>query len=65
MSDYRVEAATKEEWAARALAAEERLAKAVDTLVRIVRGDDDAHNWAIWTLAELRGLINENQKSDR
>lgn len=65
MTDYRVEAATKEEWAARALAAEAKLAKAVDTLVRIVRGDDDAHNWAIWTLAELRGLINENQKSDR
>ena len=68
MSDYRIEAATKEEWAARALAAEERLAKAVDTLERIVRGDDDAHNWAIWTLAELKGMTGdkiENQKGDR
>lgn len=68
MSDYRIEAATKDEWAARALAAEARLAKATDTLARIVRGDDDAHNWAIWTLAELKGLTggrDENQKSDR
>lgn len=32
-----------------------KLAKATDTLARIVRGDDDAHNWAIWTLAELKG----------
>lgn len=32
MSDYRIEAATKEEWAARALAAEERLAKSVELL---------------------------------
>jgi predicted nucleic acid-binding Zn-ribbon protein len=30
---------------------EAKLAKATDTLARIVRGDDDAHNWAIWTLA--------------
>lgn len=34
---------------------EAKLAKATDTLARIVRGDDDANNWAIWTLAELRG----------
>jgi hypothetical protein len=34
---------------------EAKLAKATDTLVRIVRGDDDAHNYAIWTLAELKG----------
>lgn len=34
---------------------EAKLAKATDTLSRIVRGDDDAHNWAIWTLAELKG----------
>ena len=34
---------------------EAKLAKATDTLVRIVRGDDDAHNHAIWTLAELKG----------
>jgi len=34
---------------------EAKLAKATDTLVRIVRGDDDAHNWAIWTLGELKG----------
>lgn len=39
---------------------EAQLAKATDTLLRIVRGDDDAHNWAIhkfacrWTLAELK-----------
>ena len=42
--------------------AEERragLAKATDTLARIVRGDDDAHNWAIWTLAELKGETDE------
>lgn len=36
-------------------ALEAKLAKATDTLARIVRGDDDAHNWAIWTLAELTG----------
>ena len=35
---------------------EAKLAKATDTLARIVRGDDDAHNWAIWTLGELKGL---------
>ena len=40
---------------------EAQLAKATDTLLRIVRGDDDADNWAIhkfacrWTLAELKG----------
>ena len=34
---------------------EAKLAKATDTLSRIVRGDDDAHNWAIWTLSELTG----------
>lgn len=34
---------------------EAKLAKATDTLSRIVRGDDDADNWAIWTLAELKG----------
>ena len=34
MSDYRIEAATKEEWAERALAAEAKLAKAVETLKR-------------------------------
>ena len=38
---------------------EAKLAKATDTLVRIVRGDDDAHNWAIWTLGELKGGKNE------
>ena len=65
MTDYRIDAATKEEWAARAFAAEAKLAKAVDTLARIVRGDDDAHNWAIWTLAELKGGKHEDQKSDR
>lgn len=36
MSDYRIEAATKEEWAARALAAEAKLAEAVATLRRIM-----------------------------
>lgn len=34
---------------------EANLAKATDTLVRIVRGDEDADNWAIWTLGELKG----------
>ena len=38
---------------------EAKLAKSTDTLVRIVRGDDDAHNYAIWTLAELKGQKNE------
>lgn len=32
MTDYRIEAATKEEWAERALRAEVKLAKAVGTL---------------------------------
>jgi len=40
---------------------EAKLEMATDTLSRIVRGDDDAHNWDIhkfacrWTLAELKG----------
>ena len=40
-------------------AMEAKLAKATDTLARIVRGDDDAHNWAIWTLAELTGKTDD------
>jgi hypothetical protein len=32
MSDYRIESATKEEWANRALSAEAKLAKAVEAL---------------------------------
>jgi len=36
MSDYRVEAATKEEWAERALRAEAELAKAVADLAKAV-----------------------------
>ena len=36
MSDYRIEAATKEEWAERALRAEAKLAKAVADLAKAV-----------------------------
>jgi hypothetical protein len=35
MSDYRIEAATKEEWAIRAMNAETKLAKAVEYLRKI------------------------------
>jgi hypothetical protein len=37
MSDYRIEAATKEEWAIRAMNAETKLAKAVEALQKISR----------------------------
>ena len=38
MSDYRIEAATKEEWAIRALNAEAKLAKAMEALKNIAHG---------------------------
>ena len=62
MSDYRIEAATKEEWAERALAAEAKLAKAVEGLrfyggvmpVSFSPGQDGGAK-ARSTLAELTG----------
>lgn len=30
-----------------------KLAKAVEALSRVVRRDDDAFQWAVWTLAEI------------
>lgn len=30
-----------------------KLAKAVEALSRVVRKDQDAFNWAVWTLAEI------------
>lgn len=47
MTDYRIEAATKEEWANRALVAEAKLTKAVEAL----RG------WGTAVLAELGGEV--------
>ena len=55
MSDYRIEAATKEEWAARAFAAEERLAKALEALEKLDVGEGWAAQIARTTLAELTG----------
>ena len=43
----------------RMLEAEAKLARATDTLARIVRLDDDAHKWAIWTLAELKAKTDD------
>ena len=48
-----------DDMAARIEELEAKLAKATDTLARIVRGDDDAHNWAIWTLAKLKKETND------
>jgi len=62
MSDYRVEAASKEEWAERALRAEAKLAKAVEALQRISLGSQNSMTtkYALGrevrdTLAELKG----------
>lgn len=42
MSDYRIEAATKEEWAERALRAEAKLAKAAEALATIIDNNDSS-----------------------
>ena len=42
MSDYRIEAASKEEWAERALKAEAKLAKAMMVVEMIASADVDA-----------------------
>lgn len=74
MIDYRIEAATKEEWAERALRAEAKLAKAIDALEWIGSGKfegrvlvslppltllDKASYLARTTLANLKGNVNE------
>jgi len=35
------------------------LDQCTDTLKRIVRKDDDAYNWAVWTLGSMKGLDND------
>jgi len=63
MSDYRIEAATKKEWANRALVAEAKLAKAVEALRFIGQFNTVSNISTIWkvtdrartTLAELEG----------
>jgi hypothetical protein len=65
MSDYRIEAATKEEWANRALVAEAKLAKAVEALREIAGSVPYADNpWhiALAALAELEGGGERDQK---
>jgi hypothetical protein len=53
MSDYRIDAATKEEWAIRALNAEAKLAKAVGALREILtRWDTPA-----WKDVEATGYV--------
>jgi len=66
MSDYRIEAATKEEWAIRAMNAETKLAKAVEALQkigktysadgsRLVHSDKQIINMVYIVLVELEG----------
>lgn len=67
MTDYMIDAATKEEWAARAFAAEAKLAVAVEALERIASGalsgyvltsnppQDPAEAAARAALAEIKG----------
>ena len=46
MSDYRVDAATKEEWAERAFAAEGRVSMLVDNLIALksyLKNNDDSY----------------------
>ena len=38
------------------------LAQCTDTLKRIVRKDDDAYNWAVWTLGSLKGLVDDQDR---
>jgi hypothetical protein len=53
MSDYRIEAATKEEWALRALKAEAKLAKTVKALEFYAYVDDDQGALARQALEEI------------
>ena len=67
MTDYRIEAASKEEWAERALRAEAKLAKAKDFVLRTLRyagnnGDDFLANKACAALAELKGETDETKR---
>jgi hypothetical protein len=61
MTDYRIEAATKEEWAERALRAEAKLAKAVEAAFYegFYEGNEGGRVSPAWkqsdALAELKG----------
>jgi hypothetical protein len=63
MSDYRIEAATKEEWAVRALIAEAKLAKAMKAMQFWSQAQepdvDAAINLMQATIAELKGETND------
>ena len=63
MSDYRIEAGTREEWAVRALKAEAKLAKAMKAMQFWSQAQepdvDAAINLMQATIAELKGETND------
>ena len=64
MSDYRVEAASKEDWAERALKAEAKLAKAMMVVEMIASADVDAVlGQAVDLSCEIIGELMEDENN--